>query len=193
MGRLMAAKPLNYFWDSCCFIAYLNDEKDSYDIPSLEQFLDEARAGKAYIYTSTVALAEVRPSLMKKKSVGSFSEFMEDFGGAIILLDPTPNVMHYAGFLRDLRYKKSNSTKRQLATPDAIMLATCTHLEDDLGVRVESFHTYDKGKRRSVDGGKGIPLLTYEEWCEGIEEDDLAVRTSKLPRREPLHPEPKLT
>lgn len=188
----MPMKPANYFWDSCCFIAYLNDEKHAYDIPSLEQFLDETRDGKSVIYTSTIALAEVRPSFMRKSAAGSFSEFMEDFGGAIVLLDATPNIMQTAGYFRDLKYKKSNSTSRQLTTPDAVMLATCVHLEDDLGVKMDCFHTYDKGRRRGPDG-KGIPLLSYEEWCEGIAENDFAARVIKLPRCEPIHSEPKLT
>lgn len=189
---MVTAKTPNYFWDSCCFIAYLNDEQHAYDIDSLEQYLDEVRDGKSVIYSSTIALAEVRPSLMKKSAGGSFTEFMEDFGGSIVLLDATPNIMQLAGYLRDVKYSKSNSKGRQLATPDAIMLATCVHLEDDLGVKVDCFHTYDKGKRRGVDG-KGIPLLTYHEWCDGIEENEFAGRVIKLHRREPLHPEPRLT
>lgn len=187
----MTSGRANYFWDSCCFIAFLNDEKHAYDVASIEQYLDEASAGKSMIFTSTIALAEVRPSFMKAGH-GSFSEFMENFGGAIVTLDPTPNIMQHAGILRDVPYKKSNSTKRQLTTPDAIMLATCVHLVDDLGVSIDNFHTFDKGKRRGVDG-KGIPLLTYEEWCEGCDELEVAQRVIRLPRSVPVHPEPKLT
>jgi len=40
----MAAE--NYFWDSCIFSAYLRDEREAYDIPSIEAFLDDARDGK---------------------------------------------------------------------------------------------------------------------------------------------------
>jgi len=44
---------------------------------------------------------------------------------AIIIVDATPNVMHLAAQLKDLPYKKGNSAKRRLGTPDAIMLAGC--------------------------------------------------------------------
>lgn len=188
---MATSKAPNYFWDSCCFIAYLNDERHAYNIDDLEQYLDEAREGKSTIYTSTLVLAEVRPSFMKSHRAGSFSEFMDDFGGSIVLLDATPNIMQWAGYIRDLPYSKANSNKRQLSTPDAIMLATCVHLEDDLGVKVDGFHTYDKGKRRGIDG-KGIPLLTYEEWCVGFSENDFAARAIRLNRGEPKHPEPRL-
>lgn len=186
---MSSTKISHLFWDSCCFIAFLNDEKDAYDVSSIEQYLDDAREGKARIYTSTVALAEVRPSFLRKKSIGSFSEFVDDLSGAVIMIDASPNVMTIAGRLRDIPYRKANSDKRQLATPDAIMLASCLYLADTMGVSVDHFHTFDKGKRRGPDG-KGVPLLGYDEWCEGIE-DDLAGRVIGVSRKEPIHPEPR--
>jgi hypothetical protein len=64
---IVASQKRNLFWDSCCFIAFLNDASVPYDVASLEQYLDEARNGKVVIYSSTIALAEVRGSLIKKK------------------------------------------------------------------------------------------------------------------------------
>jgi predicted nucleic acid-binding protein len=179
----------NLFWDSCVFIAFLNNESSAYDINSIEQYLSEARSGLCRIYSSTVALAEVRPSFLVRKSIGSFSEFVDDLGGAVVLIDPNPNLMDLSGRLRDLSYQKSNSKKRTLATPDAIMLATAVHLEDDLSVELTHFHTFDKGRKRG-DEGKSVPLLTYEEWCEGLENDELAQRVIALPRCAPIHPTP---
>ena len=106
----MSNKGPNIFWDSCCFIAFLNDEKDIYDVPSLEQFLEDAKNGDARIYSSTITLAEVRPSFLRKRSIGSFADFIDDLSGAIVLIDPTPDIMTRAGFLRDFKYKKANST-----------------------------------------------------------------------------------
>jgi predicted nucleic acid-binding protein len=189
----VSKKVSNLFWDSCCFIAFLNEEKELYDVASLEQYLDDAREGKVVIYTSTIALAEVRPSFLKKKSIGSFAEFVADFSGAVSLIDPTPNIMTLAGQLRDVKYKKDNSKGRQLGTPDAIMLASCVYLRDTLGVDVDHFHTYDNGKKRGFDGGKGIPLLDYHEWCQGVAESMPASQVISLSRRRPLHPEPRLT
>ena len=146
----MATKTSHLFWDSCCFIAYLNDEKDLYDVQSLEQYLDDAKNGKVRLYTSTIALAEVRPSFLKKKSIGTFADFVEDLSGAVVLIDPTPDIMTFASYIRDLKYKKSNSTGRSMATPDAIMLSSCVYLRDTLGVSVDHFHTYDNGKKRGT-------------------------------------------
>ncbi|MBS0268203.1 MAG: hypothetical protein JSS54_04380 [Proteobacteria bacterium] len=125
-----------------------------------------------------------------KKSLGSFGEFIEDLSGSVVLIDPSPNLMSLSGSLRDLRYSKSGGT-RTLATPDAIMLATVMHLEDDLGVTLKAFHTYDAGKAKGPEG-KLVPLLTYEEWCEGLAGSELADRAIRLPRCKPIHHSPEL-
>lgn len=186
----MADRVKNYFWDSCCFIAYLNNETHAYDVRSLEQFIDDAKSGKALIHTSSIALAEVRPSFMKMRSIGSFAEFMDDLNGAIVLTDPSPNIMITAGHYKDLKYTKSNSKGRNHSTPDAIMLATCIHLADDAGVNIDCFHTYDNGGKRGEDG-RAVPLLTYQEWCQGFIENEFASRIIRLPRVKPVHPEPR--
>lgn len=188
---MVTGKIPHYFWDSCCFIAFLNDERDAYDIDSLEQYLDEVKSGKARIFTSTIALAEVRPSFLKKRSTGSFADFVDDFSGSIELIEANPNVMILSGQLRDLKYNKPNEKPRQLATPDAIMLASCLHLMDDMGVHINQFHTYDKGKKKGVDGSRAVPMLGYEDWCVGIAENEFARRVIKLSRVPPIHPAPK--
>jgi predicted nucleic acid-binding protein len=190
---IVANQKKNLFWDSCCFIAFLNDATETYDIASLEQYLEEARNGKVVIYSSTIALAEVRASLIKKKSLGTFAAFIEDFNGGVTLIDPSPNIMIMAGQLKDLKYTRNNATGRQLGTPDAIMLASCIYLRDVLGVDVHRFHTYDNGKSRGLDGGKGIPLLDYHMWCEGFAESSPAAQVISLSRTRPTHPEPRLT
>lgn len=181
------------FWDSCVFYAFLRDERATYDVDSIEQYLQETKAGKHRIYTSSVALAEVVPSAITKPGVGSFQDFIDDFQGSIIIVDATPNVMNLAAQLKDLPYKKGNSGKRRLGTPDAIMFASCLTAQDVLGVKVDFFHTFDDGKKRGPDG-KGIPLISYEDWCEGFNSDQMRVadRVIKLNRRKPIHPRPDM-
>jgi len=182
------------FWDSCVFYAFLGDEQHAYDIASIEQYLQEAKAGKCRIYASSLVFAEVTPSAITRPTIGTFQDFVDDLQGAVSIIDPTPNVMHLAGRLRDLPYKKGNSAGRRLSTTDAIMLAGCVHLRDVYRVDVSEFHTFDNGKKRGPEG-KMVPLISYEDWCTSFTPDQMqtAGLVTRLNRRTPIHPQPKLS
>lgn len=184
----MPDAPTNLFWDSCVFSAYLYNEQDSYDIPSIEQFLTEAKAGKHKIYTSSVVFAEVAASKVKRASPGTMDDLIRDLTGAAIVIEASVNVMQMSGRLKDIKYKKGQSTKRALSTGDAVMLATALHLKDAYGVDVDIFHTFDNAKK------KYVPLLDYHEWCEGLTGDAaaLAKRVCDMKREKPIHPAPTM-
>jgi predicted nucleic acid-binding protein len=67
MGRL-AEKP-RYYWDACAWIALIQQEPNRFE--SLKYVIDEARAGRAEIWTSLFTLAEVykRPCDGEQKSL----------------------------------------------------------------------------------------------------------------------------
>lgn len=178
----------NIFWDSCVFSAYLYDEKDIYDLSSIEQYLAEAKAGKFKIYTSSVVFAEVASSKVKRSSPGTMADLIRDLTGAAIVIEASVNVMELSGRLKDIPYRKGDSTKRALSTGDAVMLATALHLEDAYGVKIDTFHTFDNAKK------KFIPLLSYHEWCVGLSGVNaaLAKRICDMKREKPIHPSPTL-
>ncbi|MCK1329101.1 hypothetical protein IVB57_12080 [Bradyrhizobium sp. CW9] len=182
----------NVFWDSCVFSAYLMDEQAAYDIPSIESFLEDAKQGRLKIYASTISSAEVLPSQMK--AAASFEDFMADFEGAIVPIEPNPNVMTLSGRFRDLPYRKGTSTNRRLSTPDAIMLATAVHLVEGYSVQLDCIHTFDGGGKKDLDGNRSIPLLGYETWCEGFSPEQLALANKiiQIERCKPVYPAPEL-
>ena len=93
----------NYFWDSCVFIAYLNNDEGAYDVHSLQRFIVElGKEPGCLIHTSTITLAEVTPRRMRDASFGSFEEFLNDFRTHIQLIDVTPPVLTRAGRLKDV-------------------------------------------------------------------------------------------
>lgn len=188
----MADDPLCLFWDSCVFYAYLA-EQATYDLASIELYLSEVRRGKTRIYTSTIALAEVVPSAIKDKKRGTFQDFLSDYSGMIVLVEPNPNIMHMSGIFKDLPYRKGESKKRKLGTPDAIMLASCLYQRDAIGVPIREFHTFDDGKSKGIEG-RAIPLLSYQEWCDGFSASQrgVAQKIVELTRRRPTHPQPGL-
>lgn len=183
----------NLFWDSCVFYAFLADERASHDVDSVAQYLAESKAGKHRIYTSSIMLAEVLPSAIKKPGIGSLDDFLKDFQGAIVVVSPSPNVMREVGRLRDIPYKKANSPGRRLETPDAIMLASCLEVQDLLGIKIDFFHTFDDGRKRGPQG-RMVPLISYEDWCTDLTPAQLAIvkPVLDLNRRRPIHPSPDL-
>lgn len=183
-----------FFWDSCVFIAALNNESDYYDIASIKKYLKEAESDspdKVVIYTSAIIFSEVTPRKLFKSEFGTFEEFIKDFRGVIEVVEASPSVCSVAGRLKDLHYSKNGYDGRVLTTGDAIMLASILELEDVFGVTVDAMHTYDNGKRQAGPEGKAIPMLEFHTWCEGIEDDPLAKRIIGRKREKPIHPQPE--
>lgn len=189
----MLGASTSLFWDSCVFTAFLRNENDKYDVNSISQYLEDARDGKCNIFASSIVFAEVVRSPISSPSMGSLQDLMDDLQGAIIIVDANIVVMQRAGLLRNLRYVKGSSPGRSLATPDAIMLASCLYLLDEIGINIDSFHTFDNGKRHGPEG-RSVPLLTYHEWCDGFTPEDMKVAKPiiDLCRCKPIHPSPKL-
>jgi predicted nucleic acid-binding protein len=182
----------NLYWDTCIFVAFLNNNKAAYGhyIDHIGHFLDDAKDGACTIYTSAITIAEITQKHLVNSSYGNFSDFLADFGGAIRQVSADPNVMMLASAIRGLTYAKSGGT-REVGTPDAIHLASALVLQSNYGVRITSFHTFDDGKSSGLRG-KSVPLLSYETWCESCASDPIAQRVIALTRSRPDHPTPKL-
>jgi predicted nucleic acid-binding protein len=191
----MPGDAANLFWDSCIFYSFL-DKGTTQDVSGIEQYLYEARNGKCRIYASSLVLAEVVPSAITKQDIGTFHNFIDDLQGAVYIADPSPDVMHQAALLKDLPYRKVGASKaRRLSTTDAIILATCLEVRDAFRVKIDAFHTFDDGKKRDPVEGKMVPLISYQDWCDGFSERQkaLAAPVINLNRRKPDHPAPTLS
>lgn len=185
----MADEIPQYYWDTCVFIAYLNEDRDAYGdlVDDIGQFLLDAKEKKAVIHCSTITIAEITKGNIKGTRNSSFLEFLNEFSAAVVPISPDPNVMALASELRSLTYTKTGGT-RKLYTPDAIHLASALTLIDTYGVPLTAFHTFDNGKSRGAEG-PGTPLLTFETWCESCADDPLAQKVIALNRSHPVHPD----
>jgi predicted nucleic acid-binding protein len=125
----------HFYWDTCVFVAYLNDERQAYGnaIDDIEQFLEESKRGDWKIYTSTITIAEIPRSRLKNRvTFPSFVEFLYDYQSAIVQIAPDPNIMEAAGQLHGMLYTKGHGIRR-LDTPDAIHLArSCGRIEPSI-------------------------------------------------------------
>lgn len=185
--------PANYYWDTCVFTAHLVNERHQHGnvIDDIQQFLGDAHAGRCRIYTSTITIAEITSPTLATSNVGSFQEFLRDFRGVVIAVDPSPVLMEMASHLRSQDYRKGE-VFRKLGTADAIHLATAVGLSEIYGVDLEAFHTFDRGKRRGEEGGRGLPLIGFEEWSEGCMADPMVAKVRTMRRGVPLHPSPNM-
>lgn len=177
-----------YYWDTCVFIAQLNDDRVGYGdtVDDISQFLDEAKQGKCTIHCSTITIAEItKDKVIKDPAKWRFSDFLRDFKDAVIPLQADVNIMSLAAEMRSLPFSKSG-TPRTLGTPDAIHLASAIVLMDTFGVQIEAFHTFDKG------GKGGVPLIGFETWCERCADDPLAKKVIDLKRVPPEHPSKRI-
>ena len=77
----------------------------------------------------------------------------------LVLTEPNPNVMLLSGELRDLPYRRGNETNRRLGLGDAIMLATCIHVQEAYTISFDAFHTFDKGGKKELRAIGAFPLL----------------------------------
>ncbi|WKA27823.1 type II toxin-antitoxin system VapC family toxin [Bradyrhizobium roseum] len=156
----------HFYWDSCIFYCLLTGQPPHHQADVLE-LLNDARNGKAKIYTSTIALAEIKPRFLKQKGHRSINAFFDTMQGAVSLIDANPNIMTAAGILRDcIPTNPSDATTqnlRSIGLGDAIHLQTCLHLRDVLGVKGIVFQTFDNGKGKTWEG-RCVPLLTFEKW-----------------------------
>jgi predicted nucleic acid-binding protein len=186
--------PPHYYWDSCVFIAALNEERAAYGdiVDDMKQFLAEAKAGDCIIHCSTITIAEITKNRLKSGAHSDFSSFLRDFRSAVVPVSPDPNIMALAAELRGLTYTKTGGS-RTLATPDAIHLASAIALVESYGIpSLTAFHTFDDGKAKGPNG-KSVPLLSFETWCEACDKDPIAQKVIKMKRAKPLHPAKKLS
>lgn len=181
----------HYFWDACVFVRFLTGTPTDY-VSDITQMIDDAKAGKARIYCSTMVFAEIRPSHLKAHNLGDISDLLQDLGGTVMPIGPTPAILERAGALKDISFANPNGgNSRVVGTADAIHLLTCVHLEDDLGISPVKFHTTDNGKGGNWEG-KCVPLLTFEKWAGPHMGNPTVSRVCKLDRCLPQHSSPRL-
>ncbi len=176
----------NVFWDSCVFIAYLNNE-EAYrnELGYISNVLGDSTY---QVFTSGIALAEISPKKIRKSDQKTFTDFINLFKQKIVIIPPGPNICTNAGMLKDYPYSRGTSNRRVLTTGDAIMLATALELTgNSYGIELEAFHTFDNGRGKGNPEGRGVPLLDYHLWV-GENPSNLIQEAINLNRCRPRSP-----
>jgi hypothetical protein len=129
------------------------------------------------------------------KKHGNIRKFMADLKGAFYPIEPNPNILIAAGELKDARAVNPGDPKdknpREIGTPDAIHLMSCTFARDALKITDIVFHTFDNGKGVTWEG-KCVPLLSFEKWFPTETRTTRVNEVCSLPREKPIYPQGSL-
>lgn len=135
------------YWDSDCFLGYLNEEEDKVDL--CQDVLDEAEKGKILIVTSALTITEVLwlkdgRKIVKEKSEKVRSFFLNDF---IVIKNVTREIARMA---QNVVWDYSVEPK------DSIHVATA------MKFKIPLLNSFD-GVLIGISGKVGNPLIKIEK------------------------------
>ena len=138
----MPDAPLRLYWDSCAFLAYINEEPDRVDVVS--GLLERSASGELTIYTSTLSRVEVAFSRAERSSgvLDDETEHRIDAlwdSGVAAMVELPAGVTDMARSL----VRKAVADSVQLKPYDATHLATALWLSEN-GIVIDEFHTFDR-------------------------------------------------
>lgn len=177
------------------FIRYLIGDRTAECYRDIVQHLEDVRARRTTIYYSTISIVEVRPSFLGGAGYGSFDDFLDDFEGTFLPIEPTPDILRWCAVVHDIKFPSPNGGKdRVLTTPDAIQLLSAVWAKEVAGISNLTFHTFDEGKGRNAesDNCRTVSLLEFERFVDGIPSNPFTPRICELRRAKPQHPAPSM-
>jgi predicted nucleic acid-binding protein len=132
---MAGASPV-YYWDTCLFLAWLNDERRKQgEMDGVREVIARHKRREVRLITSVLTQIEV---LQSKMPVGVGTSFL-DFLKRMTRVSVDTKIARLAHDLRDHYAALAASTgSKLLSTADAIHLATAIHH------RVSEFHTFDE-------------------------------------------------
>lgn len=139
---MAGASPI-YYWDTCLFLAWLNDEqRKSNEMDGVREVIARHKRREVRLVTSVLTQVEVLQSRIPVGVGASFTDLLKRMSRFGI----DTKVASLAHDLRDhYASNAGNNGGKTLSTPDAIHLATGIHY------RVDEFHTFDEqGSSKSL-------------------------------------------
>lgn len=132
-----------YYWDTCLFLAWINDEsRPSGEMDGVREVIARHRRREIKIVTSVITQVEVLESKIPVGMNNIFVEFLRRLNRVSVDV----KVASLAHDLRDYYTLRADQNGgRTLSTPDAIHLATA------ILYRADEFHTFDgRGSPKSL-------------------------------------------
>ena len=136
-------KRRRYYWDSCVFLSYLENDPDR--VSHVESILNEAAAGKIQIVTSTLSIAEVAYTSYEKE--GRVLRPREEERIDALWHPPVVLVEYHRRIAMEARrlIRESFATDKPTLKPSDAIHAATAHLH-----QADAFHTYDTKLTRAI-------------------------------------------
>lgn len=148
-----------YYWDSCVFLSYLENDPDR--VSHIESFFNKAVARDIQIVTSTLSVTEVAYTSYEKAARLLQSEEEQRVEGLwhspVVLVEYHRTIATKARELIRASFETHGPTLKPL---DAIHAATASQHN------VQAFHTYDKRLTRAL--GPLVPFAVCEPLAEQL-------------------------
>lgn len=146
-----------YYWDSCIFLAYLNNEPQRADI--IEAHWDRiSQQSESKILTAAISIAEVGHLTIEKEKYkllpGTIDKIDNMWNNSSVLIVETSLSIVYLA--RDLM-RAATTQGWSLKPFDATHLATALWVHNNVGV-ISEFHTYDD-KLFKLQNIVGFPII----------------------------------
>ena len=139
---MAGASPL-YYWDTCLFLAWINDEqRKTGEMDGVREMAARHKRREIKIMTSVVTQVEV----LQCKLPAGVDHLFIDFLKRLIKTSVDSKIAGIAHDIRDFYSAQAHvNGGRTLSTPDAIHLATA------IFYRADAFHTFDEnGSSKSL-------------------------------------------
>lgn len=139
-----------YYWDSCVFIAWLQDEKtrEPGELDNVKAVIKANKRGENIIVTSAFTQAEVLKGTISKEAEIKFIDAFKRKN--LVEVDVDPIISREARRIRDYYYEQNKKAGKEkiktVCTPDAMHLATA------IIYGVDEFHTFDKNDKGECMG-----------------------------------------
>jgi len=135
-----------YYWDTCLFLAWINDEnRKTGEMDGVRDVVEKARRREVKLLTSVLTTVE----LLECKLPVGFATVFRDFMKRVERVNIDPKVANLAHDLRNhYMVRRGEFQNKTLSTPDALHLATA------ILYRADEFHTFDE-----EGSGKSLGLI----------------------------------
>lgn len=186
----------NHFIDTNVLLQHANRDSGEFEADIAKVLSDAVGISPTRtLWVSSILFAELRPSYFVPGRFSTVEELSRYIRSIATVVTPDYNVMRQAARLRDISWcrpiklRGKDEKPRRLTLGDAIHVASALWVKESSKVDDLEFLTFDNKAGTSIEtdaGTKSLPLLSLEDYTDGLGSDPDAMALVRLHRCKPL-------